>query len=387
MRRVPVVNYALVAANVLIFLLGYHSETEQTYARLLRMQLLLDPTNPQLYQFFTSIFLHGDLMHLAGNMIILWVFGNAINDRFGHVGYAAFYLAGGVLAGLGHMMFSDVPVLGASGAISAVTGAYLVLFPLVRLKLLFWFYIITIFYMSSMYFLLFCFIKDALLSLRGGGGVAYEAHLSGYIFGIGVAALLLVTKILPRNSFDLLNLIRSAHRRGRYRRMAAQGYDPFSRLAATGEPGSQRWTQARRSEPPPLNSEEIRELELRREIANACKRHDLRAAAVRYVDLVSVNSEAVLPRQEQLDVANQLMHDRQYADAAGAYEQFRKHHGKYERVGEIYLLLGLLYGRYLNQRNRGVEMLQGAIERLDDSQQVALARSELVKINEESDGS
>jgi hypothetical protein len=169
--------------------------------------------------------------------------------------------------------------------------------------------------------------------------------------------------------------------------MAAQGYDPFSRLAATGEPGSQRWTQARRSEPPPLNSEEIRELELRREIANACKRHDLRAAAVRYVDLVSVNSEAVLPRQEQLDVANQLMHDRQYADAAGAYEQFRKHHGKYERVGEIYLLLGLLYGRYLNQRNRGVEMLQGAIERLDDSQQVALARSELVKINEESDGS
>jgi len=387
MRRMPVVNYALVAANVLIFLMGYHSETERSYAYLLRAKLLLDPTNPQLYQFFTSVFLHGDLMHLAGNMIFLWVFGNAINDRFGHVGYAAFYLAGGVLAGLGHMMFSNAPVLGASGAISAVTGAYLVLFPLVRLKLLFWFYIITILHVSSMYFLLFCFVKDAYLSLRGGGGVAYEAHLSGYVFGIGVAALLLATKILPRNSFDLLNLIRSAHRRGRYRRMAAQGYDPFNRLGATGEPGSRRWAQPQRSEPVPLNSEEVRELELRREISDACKRHDLQAAVVRYVELVSVNSEAVLPRQEQLDVANQLMHDQQYAEAAGAYEQFRKHHGKYERVGEIYLLLGLLYGRYLNQRGRGAEMLQGAIDRLDDLQQVALARGELAKINEESDGS
>ena len=388
MRRVPLVNYALVAANVLIYLMGYNLETEAGVARLEHAQLLLQPVSPQLYQFFTSVFLHADLWHLGGNMIFLWVFGNAINDRFGHMGYAAFYLAGGVLAGLGHMMFSYVPVLGASGAISAVTGAYLVLFPLVRLKLLFWFYIITIFQMSSIYFLLFCFIKDAFMSFGGGGGgVAYEAHLSGYIFGVGVATLLLATKILPRNSFDLLNMIRSAHRRGRFRRMAAQGYDPFSRFVATSEPGSTRWTRGQPVEPAVLDSKEIKELELRREISDACKHHDLRAAAVRYVELISANSEAVLPRQEQLDVANQLMHAGQYADAAGAYEQFCKHHEKYERIGEIYLLLGLLYGRYLNQRDRGAEMLQSAIDRLDDPQQVVLARDELAKLNTESDGS
>ncbi|MDP6545214.1 MAG: rhomboid family intramembrane serine protease [Phycisphaerae bacterium] len=386
MRCVPVVNYALVAANVLLYVMGYHSQTEQSYARLLQGQLVLNPLSPQLYQFFTSIFLHGGLMHLVGNMIFLWVFGNAINDRFGHVGYAAFYLSGGVLAGLGHMMFSNAPVLGASGAISAVTGAYLVLFPLVRLKILLWFYLITVFHISSMYFLLFYFIKDAFMSVGGGGEVAYEAHLSGYIFGIGVATLLLVTKILPRNSFDMLNLIRSAHRRGRYRRMAAQGYDPFNRLGSTGEPGSERWTRPRRVEPVALSSKEIKELELRREISDACKRHDLPAAVVRYVELVSENSGAVLPRQEQLDVANQLMHDQQHADAAGAYELFLKHHGKNERVGEIYLLLGLLYGRYLNQPRRGAEMFQGAIDRLDDPQQVALARCELAKLSEESDG-
>ena len=386
MRRVPVVNYALVAANVIIFLMGYNLETEAAAARLEQAQLLLYPTSPQLYQFFTSVFLHGDFMHLAGNMIFLWVFGNAINDRFGNVGYGAFYLAGGVLASLGHMMFSDSPVLGASGAISAVTGAYLVLFPLVRLKLLFWFYIITVFHMSSIYFLLFSFLKDAFMSYRGGGGVAYEAHLSGYIFGIGAAALLLATKILPRDSFDLLNMIRSSHRRGKYRRMAAQGYDPFSRLGATGEPGTTRWARSKPAAPVVLSSQEAHELELRREISGACKRHDLDAAAVRYIELSSINAEAVLPRQEQLDVANQLMHVGRYADAAGAYEQFCKHHGKYERMGEIYLLLGLLYGRYLNQRDSGSEMLKRAIERLDDPQQAELARVELAKLNTESDG-
>jgi membrane associated rhomboid family serine protease len=386
MRCVPLVNYALVAANVVIFLMGYNLETEMGVARLEQARLMLYPTSPQLYQFFTSVFLHGDIWHLGGNMVILWVFGNAINDRLGHVGYAAFYLAGGVLACLGHMMFSDAPVLGASGAISAVTGAYLVLFPLVRLTILLWFYVITTFQISSMYFLLFSLIKDAYMSLRGGGGVAYQAHLSGYLFGMGVATLLLVTKILPRTSFDLLNMMRSAHRRGRYRRMAAKGYDPFSRLGATGEPGTRRWTQTKPVEPPVLSTEEVHELELRREISAACKGHDLEAATVRYLELVSINSGAVLPRQEQLDVANQLMHVGRYSEAARAYELFCKHHEKYERMGEIYLLLGLLYGRYLNQRDSGAEMLQRAIDRLDDPQQTALARGELAKLNAESEG-
>ena len=386
MRRVPVVNYALVAANVVIFLLGYSLETELGASRLDQARLLLDPTNPQLYQFFTSVFLHADFMHLGGNMVFLWVFGNAINDRFGNVGYAAFYLAGGVLACLGHMMFSDAPVLGASGAVSAVTGAYLVLLPMVRLKLLFWFYLITVFHMSSIYFLLFSFLYNVFMSYRGGGGVAYEAHLSGYIFGIGAASLLLATKILPRDSFDLLHMIRSAHRRGRYRRMAAQGYDPFSRLGATGEPGSKRWSDSNSTEPVAISDGQAHELELRRDISDACRRHDPQAAAVRYLELVEIRPGAVLLQQEQLDVSNQLMHEGQHHQAAAAYELFASHYGKYERMGEIYLLLGLLYGRYLDQTDSGVEMLQRAVARLHDPQAVALAKSELEKLDAESDG-
>jgi tetratricopeptide (TPR) repeat protein len=250
-----------------------------------------------------------------------------------------------------------------------------------------WFYLITTFKISSMVFLIFTFIKDAYLSLQTGGNVAYQAHLSGYIFGMSVAVLLLATKILPRDSFDLLNMIRSAHRRGRYRRMAAQGYDPFSRLGSTGQPGTAKWSRAKTTAPVVLSSKDAHELELRRDISDACKRHDLEAAMVRYIELLSINSDAVLSRQEQLDVANQLMHVGRYAEAAGAYEQFRTHHGKYERIGEIYLLLGLLYGRYLNQPDSGAEMFQRAIDRLDDPQQAELARSELAKLNTESEGS
>jgi len=380
------VNYALLAINVVIFLMGYNLENEMGQLRLVQAKLLLDPSDPQLYQFFTSMFLHGGIMHLAGNMIVLWVFGNAINDRLGHVGYAAFYLAGGVLAGLGHMMFSQSQVLGASGAIAAVTGAYLVLLPLVRLTIVLWFYLITTFHISSMYFLIFKFIMDAYSSLGAPDGVAYEAHLSGYLFGIVTATLLLLMKILPRDSFDLLHMIRSAHRRGKYRRMAAQGYDPFSRMGATGEPGSKRWSN-KPVEPAVLSDAESRELELRREISAACKDHNLRAATVRYLELITINSQAVLPRSEHLDVSNQLMHEGQHLQAAAAYELFRSHHGKYERMGEIYLLLGLLYGRYLNQLDLAAEMLNMAIGRLGDPQQTELARSELAKLNTESDGS
>ena len=387
MRCRPVVNYALLAMNIVIFVIGYNLESKLGYARLSGAKLFLDPTEPQLYQFFTSMFLHSDLMHLGGNMLFLWVFGNAINDRLGHVGYAAFYLTGGVLAGLGHMMFSQAPVLGASGAISAVTGAYLVLFPMVRLTMVFWFYLITTFRISSIYFLLFSFAKDAYMSFNGVGNVAYGAHLSGYVFGIGIAAILLATKILQRDSFDLLNMIRSAHRRGRYRRMAAQGYDPFSQLGSTGQPGSRQWAQKRNSAPPVLSSAETRELELRTEISEACRAHDLDTAVLRYLDLVAINSDATLPRQEQLDVANQLMHGGRHSEAAMAYERFCKYHGAYERMGEIYLLLGLLYGRYLYQKDRGVEMLERAIARLNDPQQAELGRSELAKLKNESQGS
>ena len=128
MKRRPWVNYALVVANVAIFLMGYNGGNERIDP------YLLNPDAPQLVQFFTSVFLHATGQHIFFNMVFLWVFGNVLNDRLGHVAYLAFYLGGGLLAGVGYILFSGhAPVLGASGAISAVTGAYLVLVPGARL--------------------------------------------------------------------------------------------------------------------------------------------------------------------------------------------------------------------------------------------------------------
>ena len=385
MTRTPWVNYALIAANVLIFVIGYRGTP---LANMLKIQhLLLYPDEPELFQFFSSIFLHASWLHLIGNMIFLWVFGNALNDRFGHVGYLAFYLAGGVLAGLGYMLLSaHAPVLGASGAISAVTGAYIVLLPRTRVTLIGLFiYIIIPFELSSLYFLMFQFIFNLWMSLSNfagpaGGGVAYVAHSSGYVFGIAVASGLLAVGLLPRGPYDLLNLIQSWHRRKRYQQMVTKGYDPFSYVSRGGERTSRRVRSKVVEEPSP-DSPAARQVELRRNISESLRLHDVPTATQKYLLLVELDGDAVLARQQQLDVANQLMAEERYAAAAAAYERFLKHYANYEHIADIYLMLGLLYGRYLHQYEDSQQNLQIAIDRLHDTKKLELANGELQRID------
>ena len=96
--------------------------------------------------------------------------------------------------------------------------------------------------------------------------------------------------------------------------------------------------------------------------------------------LVQISEQSVLPRQQQLDVANQLMASDQHPAAADAYERFLKHYGTYEHLADIYLMLGLLYGRYLQQHDRAEQMLERAIHLLDDPNKLALAKGDLQKL-------
>src|SRR4051794_32504639 len=123
LRRTPYTNWALIFANVVFFIV------QQSLGRKFYAPLLLDPRDPHLYQYFTYQFLHGDVMHLLGNMVFLYVFGSNVCDKMGQLGYLAFYLAGGVMAGVAHVVTARAPVLGASGSISAVTGAHPGLLP------------------------------------------------------------------------------------------------------------------------------------------------------------------------------------------------------------------------------------------------------------------
>ena len=130
LRTTPYVNYALIAINVVIF--GFTAQAfapNSEYSEVWRYMLWNDEPMLKAWQFITYQFLHASPMHLIGNMVFLWVFGNNVEDRLGKFGYLFFYLSMGVLAGLGHWLTSEAPVLGASGSVAGVTGAFLALFP------------------------------------------------------------------------------------------------------------------------------------------------------------------------------------------------------------------------------------------------------------------
>lgn len=136
----------------------------------------------------TSLFLHGGWAHLGGNMLFLWIFGNNIEDRLGHVRFALFYLAGGLVATAGHVLAepsSTVPLVGASGAIAAVMGAYLVWYPRARVLTL----IPPIFVLPvrAQWFLLIWFVVQFFTSPTAG--VAWVAHVGGFAFGSIVALI------------------------------------------------------------------------------------------------------------------------------------------------------------------------------------------------------
>jgi hypothetical protein len=331
------------------------------------------------------MFLHANWMHLISNMIFLWVFGNAVNDRLGHAGYLAFYLGGGVFAAMGFLLLgATAPMLGASGAISAVTGAYLVLLPRARITVLMMLYFITFFEVSSLYFLLFQFIQNLVMSYSqvfgtGGGGVAFVAHTAGYVYGIAIAVGLLATKLLPRDMFDLLALVRLWGKRRQFRRMATEGYGPFITRDPAPTPAG-RWVETRTVESVTPGSAQARELQLRRDIATGCAEHNLPAAARKYLELLQIADDAILPQAQQLDVANHLMFTQNHPAAADAYERFLKHYPIYQHIGDIYLMLGLLYGRYLFQPERAESCLDQAIVRLSDPRKLELARTDLANV-------
>ena len=159
--------------------------------------------------------------------------------------------------------------------------------------------------------------------------------------------------------------------------MVSRGYDPFSHVRPARRREEKRWVRTKTVQSAASDTAVAKELELRRAIAEACDRHDLNDAAAKYLQLVAIADDAVLSRQQQLDVANQLMAGENHPAAADAYERFLKHYENYEHRADIYLMLGLLYGRYLQQYDRAEHYLQLAVDQLRDPDKVEMARGEL----------
>jgi membrane associated rhomboid family serine protease len=355
-------------------------------------KFLLDPSAPKLYQFITYQFLHQNLSHIGFNMLFLYVFGNNLNEKLGHVGYLAFYLTGGILAGCGHMLTSPNPTLGASGAISAVTGLFLVLLPRTHIRMFvsIFFLYIDVWEIPSMFFILFKIGEDIFEQFMRTSNVAYMAHLSGTVAGILIGLLLLLGHLVQRDHYDLLAIWNRRRRRKSYEALVSSGYDPFGRTIPAKQPANQggggmlqdlagRVTGAARAEPasPPADP---RIESLRAEISRLIRLHELDDAVARYLELRTVDPAQVLPSQEQLDIANKLMAGGRYAEASAAYEDFLKRYPAAAQYEQIMLILGLIYARYYPRAERARELFTAAIPRLHDPSQRELAEAELRKL-------
>jgi membrane associated rhomboid family serine protease len=156
------------------------------------------PNKSWLASIFVSMFLHGGFLHIAGNMLFLWIFGNNVEDRLGRIRFILLYVLGGLAASGLQLAFDPnaaVPNVGASGAIAAILGSYLILFPRARIRTLLIFFFITFVELPASFVLLAWFVLQLFSGVgemgnQVGGGVAYWAHVGGFVFGMGATWLL-----------------------------------------------------------------------------------------------------------------------------------------------------------------------------------------------------
>ena len=203
-RITPFVNIGLIVANVLVFFYqaSLPARAEQAFvmanatipAHVAHFLAGHAGVQAALLPLFTSMFLHGGLMHLLGNMLFLWIFGDNVEDYFGHLGYLFFYIVCGIGSGLVHVLFnlsSPYPAIGASGAISGVMGAYILLFPRHQILTFFFIFLIPVpaFLILGYWFVLQFLAGVGQLGMAVRGGVAFWAHIGGFLLGMGITAL------------------------------------------------------------------------------------------------------------------------------------------------------------------------------------------------------
>lgn len=200
-RLTPYVTYGLVGLNVAVFLIQLMVQMSGNYENYQLMMYHFGLVPARIFEgsilssitpFFTSIFMHGGLMHLGGNLLYLWIFADNIESDLGHMKFLIFYILCGIGASLSQVAIdwnSTIPIIGASGAISGVLGAYYLRFPRARVAVvIFIFYFIRMMWIPAKYVLGIWFFIQIFSGLTavgtGGGGVAWFAHIGGFVVGI-----------------------------------------------------------------------------------------------------------------------------------------------------------------------------------------------------------
>jgi membrane associated rhomboid family serine protease len=199
-RHFPVVTIALITANLAVFIFEVlspsdHQRIAYAYGAIPHAILTFDELQPMhpFLTIFTSMFMHGGLLHLGSNMLFLWIFGNNIEDRLGYVKFVIFYLLCGIVAAYAHAFAnpeSTVPMIGASGAVSGILGAYILQFPHAKIHtLVFFFFFIQVVRLPAIIVIGFWIgiqVLNGVISQGSSshGGIAWFAHIGGFIFGM-----------------------------------------------------------------------------------------------------------------------------------------------------------------------------------------------------------
>jgi membrane associated rhomboid family serine protease len=198
-RTVPVVTYVLIVLNLLFFFVELSGGEPFIERWSVVPRRLLENPGGDFLTVFTSMFMHAGWVHLLGNMLYLWIFGDNVEDAFGHVKYLLFYLLCGVAATLAQLVFSagsNVPNLGASGAIAGVLGSYILLFPRGQVKVLMGRGVIpmpALVVIGLWIVLQFVSGLGSITNRADNGGVAYMAHIGGFLAGVVLTLLLRAT--------------------------------------------------------------------------------------------------------------------------------------------------------------------------------------------------
>jgi membrane associated rhomboid family serine protease len=223
-KTIPHITRILILANVFAFIpflfYTFFSENPSVslFANWIYDSFAMVPDEiirgENLHTLFTSLFLHADIFHIGGNMLYLYIFGDNIEDRLGHLRFLLFYFVCGIVADFAHILSVTstaglyIPTLGASGAISGVMGAYILLYPRARIETLTLTFVITIVSVPAVFFLGFWFILQLLYTWLGmGGNVAYGAHIGGFVAGM-ILGLIAKRKRKPKPEIPYYREIR-----------------------------------------------------------------------------------------------------------------------------------------------------------------------------------
>ena len=341
-RKTPT-TITIVVLNIVIFLLislGLNAQSTATASKAAEIEqfgvfypgLQMVLTHP--WTLVTYAFLHdpSGLSHVAFNMLFLWIFGRAVEDRLGSVWFAIFYISGAIVAALGEWFISPAPMIGASGAVAAATGAFAALCPRSRVRVLFFFTIIEI--PGIVLVLIFVGLDlfgqlGQSVSSTSRGGIAYSAHLFGYAFGMLTMLALLGSGILKRTEFDLFFIMKQMKRRREMRAAVNQSRSPWVKDVSTLSVATpQASTDVLRAGTP-----------MRRQLSDADAKRELHDAGTRW------------SRGE-------------FSAAANAWERFAQRFPSHPDSDGALLLAAVTYARKLNDSTRARELAQRLVDRV-----------------------